>query len=181
MINISTGYFVNRMPVVWIVLASCGLTSISPMLMAIINPRWTYWKMAFFAQVSIFLRPSESKHLLTSSTTASPRHQCKRPLHSRPPHHLLHLPPPHTSTRRCRLQHLRSIGDFDRSHHHLRHCGFQNSCFGDCGQDVAGCVDDWLPSGVLGTVCLDGYRVVGGCVWVEEGGEDWCQEGLKKT
>ncbi|KAG2167970.1 hypothetical protein JADG_007709 [Aureobasidium aubasidani] len=51
MINISTGYFVNRMPVVWIVLASCGLTSISPMLMAIINPRWTYWKMAFFAQL----------------------------------------------------------------------------------------------------------------------------------
>lgn len=50
--NVSTGYFVNRMPVMWMVLFSCGLSALSPLLMAIINPRWPYWYMAFFAQVS---------------------------------------------------------------------------------------------------------------------------------
>ncbi|KAI5240591.1 MFS general substrate transporter [Aureobasidium subglaciale] len=49
--NVSTGYLVNRMPVMWIVLISCGLSALSPMLMAIINPHWPYWDMAFFAQL----------------------------------------------------------------------------------------------------------------------------------
>ncbi|KAI4844213.1 MFS general substrate transporter [Aureobasidium sp. EXF-8845] len=49
--NISTGYFVNRMPVVWMVLIACGLSALSPVLMAIINPQWPYWYMAFFAQL----------------------------------------------------------------------------------------------------------------------------------
>ena len=53
--NVSTGYFVNRMPVMWMVLVSCGLSALSPLLLAIINPRWPYWYMAFFAQVSIKL------------------------------------------------------------------------------------------------------------------------------
>jgi hypothetical protein len=51
--NISTGYFVNRMSVVWMVLIACGLSALSPVLMAIINPQWPYWYMAFFAQVSV--------------------------------------------------------------------------------------------------------------------------------
>jgi len=50
--NVSTGYFVNRMPVMWVVLASSGLSAISPLLMAVIDPKWPYWYMAFFAQVS---------------------------------------------------------------------------------------------------------------------------------
>jgi hypothetical protein len=50
--NVSTGYFVNRMPVIWVVLVSSGLSAISPLLMAVIDPQWPYWYMAFFAQVS---------------------------------------------------------------------------------------------------------------------------------
>jgi hypothetical protein len=50
--NISTGYFVNRMPVMWVVLISSALSAISPLLMAIIDPQWPYWYMAFIAQVS---------------------------------------------------------------------------------------------------------------------------------
>ncbi|KAI4831994.1 MFS general substrate transporter [Aureobasidium sp. EXF-8845] len=49
--NISTGYFVNRMSVVWMVLIACGLSALSPVLMATINPQWPYWYMAFFAQL----------------------------------------------------------------------------------------------------------------------------------
>ncbi|KAG9555155.1 MFS general substrate transporter, partial [Aureobasidium melanogenum] len=49
--NVSTGYFVNRMPVMWMVLVSCGLSALSPLFMAIINPGWPYWYMAFFAQL----------------------------------------------------------------------------------------------------------------------------------
>jgi hypothetical protein len=49
--NITTGYFVNRMPVMWVVLTSAILTAISPLLMALINPQWPYWYMAFTAQV----------------------------------------------------------------------------------------------------------------------------------
>jgi MFS family permease len=48
--NVSTGYFVNRMPVLWVVLVSSGLSAISPLLMALINPQWSYWYAAFFAQ-----------------------------------------------------------------------------------------------------------------------------------
>lgn len=51
MTNISTGYFVNRMSVMWVVLVSSGLSAISPVLMAVIDPQWPYWYMAFFAQL----------------------------------------------------------------------------------------------------------------------------------
>jgi hypothetical protein len=50
--NVSTGFFVNRMSVMWVVLVSSGLSAISPLLMAVIDPQWPYWYMAFFAQVS---------------------------------------------------------------------------------------------------------------------------------
>jgi hypothetical protein len=50
--NISTGYFVNRMSVIWVVSISSALTTISPLLMALIDPQLPYWDMAFTAQVS---------------------------------------------------------------------------------------------------------------------------------
>jgi hypothetical protein len=40
------------MSVMWVVLVSSGLSAISPLLMAVIDPQWPYWYMAFFAQVS---------------------------------------------------------------------------------------------------------------------------------
>lgn len=50
-INISIGYFVNRLPVLSVVLTASAITAISPLLMAVIKPEWPYWYMAFTAQV----------------------------------------------------------------------------------------------------------------------------------
>lgn len=50
--NLTTGYFVNRISVTWVVLISAALTAISPLLMALIDPQYPYWSMAFTAQVS---------------------------------------------------------------------------------------------------------------------------------
>ncbi|KAL6786715.1 hypothetical protein J3E68DRAFT_441171 [Trichoderma sp. SZMC 28012] len=49
--NISTGIFVNRMPVMWSVLISSTLSTVAPLLMALISPSWPYWYDAFFAQI----------------------------------------------------------------------------------------------------------------------------------
>jgi hypothetical protein len=46
-----TGYFVNRISVTWVVLISAALTAVSPLLMALIDPQYPYWYMAFTAQV----------------------------------------------------------------------------------------------------------------------------------
>lgn len=48
----STGIFVNRMPVKWVTLVSSGLSAGAALLMALIQPAWPYWYDAFFAQVS---------------------------------------------------------------------------------------------------------------------------------
>lgn len=50
--NLSTGIFVNRMPVKWVVLVSSALSAGAALLMALIQPEWPYWYAAFFAQVS---------------------------------------------------------------------------------------------------------------------------------
>jgi len=50
-LNLTTGYFVDRTPAFWLVLVSTTLTAGSPLLMALIDPHWSYWKGAFFAQV----------------------------------------------------------------------------------------------------------------------------------
>lgn len=50
-LNVTTGYFVDRAPVFWLVLISTTLTAGAPLLMALIDPHWTYWKGAFFAQI----------------------------------------------------------------------------------------------------------------------------------
>ncbi|KAI1413266.1 MFS general substrate transporter [Hypoxylon sp. FL1857] len=49
--NLSTGIFVNRMPVMWTVLISSGASAIAPLLMALVQPEWPYWYDAFFAQI----------------------------------------------------------------------------------------------------------------------------------
>ncbi|KAI0201867.1 MFS general substrate transporter [Astrocystis sublimbata] len=51
LINLSTGLFINRMPVVWPVLVSSLLSAGGTLLMALIDPAWPYWYDAFFAQV----------------------------------------------------------------------------------------------------------------------------------
>jgi MFS family permease len=50
-LEVTTGYMIDRAPVFWLVLITTFLTSGSPLLMALINPRWSYWKGEFFAQL----------------------------------------------------------------------------------------------------------------------------------
>ncbi|KAF2675313.1 MFS general substrate transporter [Microthyrium microscopicum] len=49
-LNFTTGSLIHRTPVFWLMLISTILTAGSPLLMALINPAWSYWKGAFFAQ-----------------------------------------------------------------------------------------------------------------------------------
>ncbi|KAK2923220.1 Major facilitator superfamily [Fusarium oxysporum f. sp. vasinfectum] len=50
-LNLMTGLIVHKIPAVWLVAASSLLSSGSPLLMAVINPSWSYWVGAFFAQI----------------------------------------------------------------------------------------------------------------------------------
>jgi len=50
-LNLSTGYFVDRASPFWLILVSSLLTAGSPLLMALIKPAWPYWWGAFPAQV----------------------------------------------------------------------------------------------------------------------------------
>lgn len=50
-LNLTTGYFVDRVPAFWLVIVSTTLAAGAPLLMALIDPHWIYWKGAFFAQV----------------------------------------------------------------------------------------------------------------------------------
>lgn len=49
-VNLATGYIIDRVSTFWLVLGAVVLTSVSPLLMALIDPQWSYWKGAFFAQ-----------------------------------------------------------------------------------------------------------------------------------
>ncbi|KFY49055.1 hypothetical protein V495_00783, partial [Pseudogymnoascus sp. VKM F-4514 (FW-929)] len=50
-VNISTGIFVNRMPVFWTVLISAVLTAGAPLSMALIRTDQPYWQNAFLGQI----------------------------------------------------------------------------------------------------------------------------------
>jgi MFS family permease len=50
-LNFTTGYVIDKAPVFWLVLITTFMTAGSPLLMALINPQWSYWKGAFFAQL----------------------------------------------------------------------------------------------------------------------------------
>ena len=50
-LNFMTGYFVNRLPALIVVLASSALATVAPLLMAVNEKQWPYWYDAFFAQV----------------------------------------------------------------------------------------------------------------------------------
>lgn len=62
LLNLTTGYFIDRAPAFYLVLLTTTLASVSPLLMALINPAWSYWRGAFFAQV---LAPLSSDVLFT--------------------------------------------------------------------------------------------------------------------
>lgn len=50
-LNFATGLFVDRVPARLIVTLSSVLSAIAPLLMAVIQPSWTYWANAFVAQI----------------------------------------------------------------------------------------------------------------------------------
>lgn len=49
--NIIMGFFVHKVPAVWIVVITSVLCAGSPLLMAVIEPVWPYWANAFVAQL----------------------------------------------------------------------------------------------------------------------------------
>ncbi|KAF5680027.1 aminotriazole resistance protein [Fusarium heterosporum] len=50
-LNFTTGLVVHKIPAIWLIVTTSILTAISPLLMALISPTWTYWSAAFFAQI----------------------------------------------------------------------------------------------------------------------------------
>lgn len=50
-LNFTTGYMIDKVPAFWLLLITMSLTAGSPLLMALIQPQWSYWEGAFFAQV----------------------------------------------------------------------------------------------------------------------------------
>ena len=50
-LNFTTGYVVDRAPIFWLVLVTTILTAGSPLMMALMDPNWSYWKVAFVAQI----------------------------------------------------------------------------------------------------------------------------------
>ncbi|OSS49001.1 hypothetical protein B5807_05672 [Epicoccum nigrum] len=50
LINVLVGVFVHRVPALYLVIPSAVICSISPLLMALLNPSWNYFYLAFWAQ-----------------------------------------------------------------------------------------------------------------------------------
>ncbi len=61
-LNFATGLFVDRIPVLWLVVGSSFLCAGAPMLMALAQPEWPYWANAFVAQL---LMPMSADILFT--------------------------------------------------------------------------------------------------------------------
>ncbi|PQE28275.1 integral membrane protein [Rutstroemia sp. NJR-2017a BBW] len=62
--NIVTGYLVDKVHVRTLVVVSAALNLISPLLMAVVNPSWSYWRAAFIA---MFIAPLHPDVLFTVS------------------------------------------------------------------------------------------------------------------
>ena len=50
-INLSVGFFVDKLPARWLVTGSAILCSCASLMMALVNPKWSYWSMEFWAQM----------------------------------------------------------------------------------------------------------------------------------
>ena len=53
-LEVTTGLFVHRISVLFLVVISSLLSAGSPLLMAVINTKWPYWYDAFFAQMLMY-------------------------------------------------------------------------------------------------------------------------------
>jgi nitrate/nitrite transporter NarK len=50
-INLSVGLFVDKVPARWLVAVSSLLCAGAPLMMALVDPDWSYWYMQFWAQL----------------------------------------------------------------------------------------------------------------------------------
>lgn len=50
-LNVTTGLMINRVPAYYLVLITSAICALSPMLMAIIDPLWSWWYCAFWAML----------------------------------------------------------------------------------------------------------------------------------
>ncbi|KAF7561330.1 hypothetical protein G7046_g2813 [Stylonectria norvegica] len=50
-LNLTMGFIVHRIPAIWIVASTSIICAIAPVLMAVVQPQWTYWANAFIAQL----------------------------------------------------------------------------------------------------------------------------------
>ncbi|KAJ4358620.1 uncharacterized protein N0V89_003204 [Didymosphaeria variabile] len=50
-INLTVGLVVHRVPARWLVSGSAVICACSPLMMALVNPDWSYWYLEFWAQV----------------------------------------------------------------------------------------------------------------------------------
>ncbi|KAJ5896389.1 uncharacterized protein N7473_005788 [Penicillium subrubescens] len=62
LVQVTAGFFVHRVPAIWIVVLTAVLCSLSPLLMATAQPSWTYWTNTFVAQL---LQPVNCNALFT--------------------------------------------------------------------------------------------------------------------
>lgn len=51
LINVAVGFFVHRITARWLIAGSAMICAASPMLMALMDPAWSYWYLAFWAQI----------------------------------------------------------------------------------------------------------------------------------
>lgn len=51
-LSLLVGTFVHRIPARWLVVGSGAICACSPLAMALLNPEWNYWYLAFWAQVA---------------------------------------------------------------------------------------------------------------------------------
>jgi MFS family permease len=51
LINVLIGLFVHKVPARWLGAGSAFICAFSPLIMALMPPAWSYWKVAFWAQI----------------------------------------------------------------------------------------------------------------------------------
>lgn len=53
-LELTTGFFIHRLSVLYLLVGSSLLSAGAPLLMALIDAKWPYWYDAFFAQVGLW-------------------------------------------------------------------------------------------------------------------------------
>lgn len=177
--NFTTGLLVNKVSAIHAVLVTSGLCAVAPLLMAVVNPSWSYWYDAFFAQVSPKTR--SRPNLILTPNVASITVVSRCAFHNWNPYHFRFVSSPYTSTRWSRVQHACPTGYIDWVDHIFRHSGCCNKglCFSP--ETVSRSFDAGLSSDLLDIVCMDGDWVHHRSSWFEERGSNWTEARLRGT